>query len=229
MKIILKMLLAAVGLSVVLAGGLPAVAAPQDKPAGLDSAAILSTLSKLDLSGNGIFADAPSFSDIQAPAAVPGAPLPGAAAKPAGENDRSAPDWSFTPGRLCKVSDPDFKEYRYAEHIPYCRRDVTSQMKQEVAAHYNVPQSDWSNYEFDHLIPLCIGGDSRVDNLWPQPHNPSGSDGSEAKDKLEDELYHQLAAGTITQADAVRQIYAWFGVAPQLPNMPGPAVMTAAR
>jgi hypothetical protein len=125
---------------------------------------------------------------------------------------RTDPDWTFTPGRLCTPSDPDFKEYRYPEHIAYCNRDVTPQMKQEVAAHYGIPQSEWGNYEFDHLIPLCIGGDSHVDNLWPQPRgNPNGSDD---KDKLENQLYQEMKAGTITQAEAVRQIYAWFGATP---------------
>ena len=124
---------------------------------------------------------------------------------------RVGPDQSFTPGHLCTTADPNFKEYRYAEHIPYCQRNVTQQMKQQVAAHYGIAQADWGNYEFDHLLPLAIGGDSSVDNLWPQPRgNPDGSDG---KDKLELDLYNQMKAGTITQAEAVRQTYAWFQAA----------------
>ena len=117
------------------------------------------------------------------------------------------PDLSFTPGKLCTTTDADFKELRYPEQIAYCNRHVTQQMKVEVAAHYNVPQADWGNYEFDHLIPLAIGGDSHVDNLWPQPRGQSDSDG---KDKLEVQLYNQMKNGTITQAEAVKQIYAWF-------------------
>lgn len=124
---------------------------------------------------------------------------------------RAQPDFSFTPGHLCTPTDPNFKEYRYPEHIPYCQRNVTTPMKQEVGTHYGIAQSDWSGYEFDHLIPLAIGGDSSVDNLWPQPHgNPDGSDG---KDRLENDLYLQMKAGTITQADAVKQIYGWFNAA----------------
>ena len=121
---------------------------------------------------------------------------------------RAAPDPAFTPGHLCTPTDPNFKEYRYPEHIAYCQRNVTQQMKQQVAAHYGIAQADWANYEFDHLLPLAIGGDSSVDNLWPQPRgNPDGSDG---KDKLELDLYNQMKAGTITQAEAVRRTYAWF-------------------
>jgi hypothetical protein len=121
---------------------------------------------------------------------------------------RVTPDASYTPGHLCNPSDPNFKEYRYAEHIPYCNRNVTQQMKVTIAAHYNVPQADWNGYEFDHLIPLACGGDSSIDNLWPQPHGtPDGSDG---KDRLENQLYLEMRDGKITQAEAVKQIYGWF-------------------
>ena len=131
-----------------------------------------------------------------------------AAAPIAGAAVRTSPDSSFTPGKLCTQADANFKEYRYPEHIAYCQRNVTQAMKQQVAAHYGIAQADWPNYEFDHLLPLAIGGDSSVDNLWPQPRgNPDGSDG---KDKLELNLYNQMKAGTITQAEAVRQTYAWF-------------------
>lgn len=224
MKKELGKFLAAAGLFAVLAGGLPAAATPQARPAGIDSSAVLS---KLDLSKAGVFAHAPSVSDLQAPASVPGAPVPSAPTAAAAGNGRQAPDWSFTPGRLCATSDPDFKEYRYAEHIPYCNRNVTQQMKQEVAAHYAVPQSQWSSYEFDHLIPLCIGGNSHVENLWPQPRGQNG--GSDEKDKLELDLYKQMVAGTITQAEAVRQTYAWFGISPQLRGAPAAAVAIGGR
>jgi hypothetical protein len=123
---------------------------------------------------------------------------------------RATPDSSYTPGHLCSPTDPNFKEYRYAEHIPYCNRNVTQQMKLDISAHYGILQSAWASYEFDHLIPLAIGGDSSIDNLWPQPHEPGTPDGSEGKDKLEEQLYLQMKAGTITQADAVNRIYGWF-------------------
>ncbi len=121
---------------------------------------------------------------------------------------RARPDSSFTPGHLCSPTDPNFKEYRYAEHIPYCQRSVTRAMKQEVGAHYGIAEADWHNYEFDHLIPLAIGGDSSVDNLWPEPS--ADNQGPSGKDQLELQLYIQMRDGKISQADAVKQIYAWF-------------------
>ena len=136
---------------------------------------------------------------------------------------RTKPDPTFTPGHLCSSSDPNFKEYRYPERIPYCNRNVTQQMKLTVAQHYGVPEATWNGYEFDHLIPLAIGGDSSVDNLWPQPHG--SPDGSGGKDALENTLYSEMAAGTVTQAEAVRQIYAWFTAA----GMAAQATEIAAR
>ena len=139
------------------------------------------------------------------------------------ESERVTPDSSYTPGHLCDTNDPNFKEYRYAEHIPYCNRNVTPEMKAAAAAHYGVPKSDWSGYEFDHLIPLAIGGDSSIDNVWPQPHGDP--DGSNGKDRLEDLLYREMAAGSITQADAVKQIYGWFTAV----NMAAQATQITAR
>ncbi len=177
------------------------------------------------------FADNPASANTVAPPAVHASaarkPSPAEPSQPEdGGSGRPAPDWSFTPGRLCNASDPDFQEYRYAEHIPYCKRNVTPAMKKQIAEHYGVPQSDWDNYEFDHLIPLSIGGDSHVDNVWPQPHMPGSPDGSLAKDKLEDQLYLQISKGEITQAQAVQQIYAWFGA--NHPEIAARALMTAA-
>ncbi|MCX5792780.1 MAG: hypothetical protein NTY45_11305 [Elusimicrobia bacterium] len=137
------------------------------------------------------------------------------------------PDFNFTPGNLCTPTDPNFKEYRYPEHIAYCNRNVSKEMKLQVAAHYNVPQSDWTKYEFDHLVPLGIGGDSSIDNLWPQPRGGADSDG---KDKLENDLFNQLSAGKITQKAAVQKIYDWFkkymSLHPEFRNTPLAAVVS---
>jgi hypothetical protein len=145
-------------------------------------------------------AGVPSLPDAPAVAAPVAAP-------PFQAGPRVSPDLSFTPGKICTIADSDFSELRYPEQIAYCKRHVTQAMKTEVAAHYGVPESEWGNYEFDHLIPLAIGGNSHVENLWPEPR---GDDNSDGKDKLELDLYLKMKNGTITQAEAVRQIYAWF-------------------
>ena len=129
------------------------------------------------------------------------------ASAPSQQSIHAQPDFNLTPGRLCTADDPDFKEYRYPEHIPYCQRNLPRQVKQLIADRYNVPQADWGKYEFDHLIPLGIGGSNGADNIWPQPH---GAVDDAEKNKLELELFNLLSAGTITQRDAVDRIYNWF-------------------
>ncbi len=153
------------------------------------------------------FAGLADNADLAPAPAVTAAAIQPRASSPSAPD--AQPDWNFTPGRLCNESDADFEDHRYPSQIAYCKRHVTLAMKQEVAAHYGVPQSEWPNYEFDHLIPLAIGGNSHVENLWPEPQ--SQNQGANSKDKLEYNLYLQLNAGKITQAEAVRQIYAWFG------------------
>src|SRR6266511_4755762 len=108
----------------------------------------------------------------------------------------------LTPGKLCTPDDPTFAEYRYPEQIPYCRRKVSDSEKQRVADAYRISDS-WTGYEFDHYIPLSLGGANDDSNLWPEPH-PSSDD----KDRLEQELFNELSRGDITQADAVAQIKA---------------------
>ena len=119
----------------------------------------------------------------------------------------ASPDSRYTPGNLCNPRDTNFKEYRYPEHVAYCQRNVSKEMKQQVAKDYgDIPESQWPKYEFDHLIPLGIGGNSSIDNLWPQPRGTE----NDSKNRLENDLCNQLAAGAIKQVEAVRQIYAWF-------------------
>ncbi|KAJ3322039.1 chitin deacetylase [Boothiomyces sp. JEL0866] len=112
----------------------------------------------------------------------------------------------LTPGCLCTKSDINFQETRYKENIPYCKRNVATAEKQRVAKNYNVPQSSWSNYEFDHFIPLAIGGSDDDYNLWPEPLT---ADNSLAKDKVEEQAYQGMNSGTLTQKEAVQMILDW--------------------
>lgn len=116
------------------------------------------------------------------------------------------PNKEFTPGKLCSPSDSNFKEYRYAERIAVCARNVTHAMKVIIAKNYGVPESDWSSYEFDHLIPLSAGGSGDIENIWPQP-----LDEAHDKDRIEQQVYLGLKNDTITQAQGVQMIWDWIG------------------
>jgi len=118
----------------------------------------------------------------------------------------STPDPRLTPGEVCSPQDPNFQGYDYPEHIARCTRNVGEQEKSQIAAEYgNIPRSQWSGYEFDHLIPLCAGGSDSLANLWPQPISEA-----KMKDVLEDEICSAMKAGTLTQADAVAKVHNWF-------------------
>lgn len=116
-------------------------------------------------------------------------------------------DWSFTAGKLCTEKDPDFHEFRYAEHIAICKYDVTAQTKKEVAAHYGVPESDWKKYQFRFLIPRLLGGANSSDNIWPQPLS---GDALIDLDNLETSLVQQITEGKVTLSVAVAQLRAWW-------------------
>lgn len=113
------------------------------------------------------------------------------------------PDLRMTPGSLCKSS----KVFRYPEKIPYCNRDVDSNLKQEVITAYvkrfgyKINSANRSSFKIDHYIPLCMGGSNEADNLWPQHANVYS---------ITDEIEHlsciKMAEGKLRQMDAVQLI-----------------------
>ncbi len=114
------------------------------------------------------------------------------------------PNAQLTPGTLCTPSNPDFTGYRYAAHVAYCARNVSHEKKLQIAQAYGVPEADWKNYEFDHLIPLNAGGSSDVTNLWPEP-----LDEAHEKDAVEQDVFNKLNSGEFTQEQAVKEIFDW--------------------
>lgn len=72
-----------------------------------------------------------------------------------------------------------------------------------------------SAYEYDHLVPLELGGSSDLRNLWPEldSGSPSAFDsgtprGRNAKDGVEDRLHAAVCAGEVPLAAAQRAIAA---------------------
>jgi hypothetical protein len=110
------------------------------------------------------------------------------------------PDLNLTPGKYC--THPD--SYRYKEHIPYCRRDVSSGLKRAVIAEYNekdgynITPEERGDFKIDHLIPLCMGGANEEDNLWPQHKTVYV-----ITDPIEELGCEKMAEGKLLQKDAV--------------------------
>jgi len=108
------------------------------------------------------------------------------------------PDIKFTSGSFCTAKHSDFKEYRYKANIPICKRRVTSGVKTKVYNSYNVPKSERKNYTVDHYIPLFMGGDNSIENLWPQHRMLSTA-------KIEQRLYFLLSGGRLSHNESL-----WF-------------------
>ncbi len=112
----------------------------------------------------------------------------------------------FTTGSLCTPLDPNFLEYRYPEHIAYCKRNVSFETKVKIGAWYGVTPDNFKEYEFDHYIPLSIGGSDNDDNLWPQLRDANNALN---KDKLEYDLFIEISNGSISQIKAEEAIKNW--------------------
>jgi hypothetical protein len=113
------------------------------------------------------------------------------------------PNQQTTPGSLCMRPD----KYRYPEHIPYCNRDVETQLKADIIRTYDrqfgyrIESMDRRLFKIDHFIPLCAGGGNDRQNLWPQ-HVSIYT----ITDPLEPLICEKMAEGRLKQADAVRLI-----------------------
>lgn len=77
----------------------------------------------------------------------------------------------------------------------------TNPLKVQGIADYGYSDTNLSDYEEDHLVPLELGGAPRdPGNLWPEPHY--GTKTSFTKDGVETKLKNAVCAGTITLSAA---------------------------
>lgn len=113
----------------------------------------------------------------------------------------ATPDRTRSPGSLCTFENKDFREYRYDERIPYCRRNVSSSTKRSIYDEYGIPEDDRTEYTIDHIIPLSIGGSNERGNLWPEHKEVKAT-----RPNLEQTVYDALRKGDITQQEAIDAI-----------------------
>jgi hypothetical protein len=59
-------------------------------------------------------------------------------------------------------------------------------------------------FEVDHLIPLELGGDNTIENLWPEAADPRP--GYHEKDRVENYLHDKVCAGEMSLPEAQRLI-----------------------
>jgi hypothetical protein len=155
--------------------------------------------------------DAPGASFAAGPSGAP-APTPSSSAvsRLPGE-----PDPALTPGAI----NPSVTQANI--HSTICvsgwtatirpPSSYTNKLKAQQIAQYGYTATSASLYEEDHLISLQLGGaptDPR--NLWPEPYTiglQSGqASGARTKDVFETALKKKVCAGTMTLAEAQREI-----------------------
>ncbi|WP_232247399.1 hypothetical protein [Kitasatospora azatica] len=80
----------------------------------------------------------------------------------------------------------------------------TNKLKAQGIIAYGYSDTNMSDYEEDHFIPLELGGSPTSPlNLWPEPHYVTNGTGtSSTKDGVETKLKRAVCAGTVTLADA---------------------------
>lgn len=78
----------------------------------------------------------------------------------------------------------------------------TNKLKAQQIVAYGYSDTNLSDYEEDHFIPLELGGAPKDPaNLWPEPHSATGGTSSQ-KDSVENALKRAVCARTVTLADA---------------------------
>jgi hypothetical protein len=108
------------------------------------------------------------------------------------------PDPHLTPGTATAgVSLTSICENTYAASIPR----VPDATARQVFARYHISYNDRASYELDHLIPLELGGDNSIRNLWPE-EGPSPN----SKDYLEIRLHNQVCKNKLSLSEAQRLI-----------------------
>jgi hypothetical protein len=85
------------------------------------------------------------------------------------------------------------------------RRHVSAALHRRTFDAYGVPFPQAKGaYEVDHLIPLELGGDNAIENLWPEAAAPRP--GFHEKDRVENYLHGKVCAGEMRVEDAQRAI-----------------------
>jgi hypothetical protein len=80
-------------------------------------------------------------------------------------------------------------------------RNVSSSTKDAVYAAYGIASHRARQYEVDHLVPLELGGNNAIANLWPEVTPGYGE-----KDSVENELHGAVCSGQISLHTAQVQI-----------------------
>jgi hypothetical protein len=107
------------------------------------------------------------------------------------------PDSLITPGDTFPGALENICRKGYTKEV----RNVSKATKEKVFKLYKITQHKQGEFEIDHLIPLTIGGNNNIKNLWPQSYLTEPWN-AHKKDRLENRLRRLICTGKITLQEA---------------------------
>lgn len=111
-----------------------------------------------------------------------------------------SPNRALTPGEtFAGVTADDVCVPGYARRVRNVPLDEMRAVDARYRFHYVRGES-----EMDHLIPLELGGDNALANLWPQPRG--GTWNAQRKDELENVLHERVCSERLSLDEAQRLI-----------------------
>jgi hypothetical protein len=124
--------------------------------------------------------------------------------------DRQLPDRGCTPGSVAVAADQQAATICRAGWTETVRPSatITASVKTAAMRAYGIPSSARDRVEFDHLVPLTLGGSNDVTNLWPQLSDLPGRGFLNTKDAVESALGRAVCTGRVELGAAQRAIAA---------------------
>lgn len=116
-----------------------------------------------------------------------------------------SPDSTKTPGGILTTDLSKICVSGYSKTV----RDVSESLKKKVYKLYNVPLEERGSYngklisKIDHLVPLSMGGNNEIINLWPHYFDVPSNYGVLKKNKLENYMKVKMCKGNVTHEEAI--------------------------
>lgn len=110
------------------------------------------------------------------------------------------PDSACSPGAILTTDIKTICTVGYTKTV----RDVSVATKKKVFQEYDIPYTQHSNYEVDHIISLEIGGSNDISNLFPESYLTKN--GARVKDVFENYLHKQVCSDLMTIIEAQKEI-----------------------
>jgi hypothetical protein len=112
--------------------------------------------------------------------------------------------WIATPGVVAQTDTAILCRPGYATRARVVDTLLYRRLRRPIYRAYGVTAHSRTPHQFDHLIPVELGGATAQGNLWPEPSTKTG--GAHRKDLLENRLRWRVCAGKYALSDVQRAI-----------------------